>query len=91
MYKAIILTHFTPSIWKEAKLIFIPKLGKTSYKVPKSWRPISLTNYLSKALEKLSVWEADKAIIRNPVYYKQHGFRPDRNTITAISEVTDFI
>ena len=28
---------------------------------------------------------------KNPVHTRQHGFRADRNTVTAISEVTDFI
>ena len=74
-----------------AKLIFIPKPGKSSYKLAKSWRPISLTNYLIKALEKLCVWESDKALQKHPVHTRQHGFRADRNTVTAISEVTDFI
>ena len=44
-----------------------------------------------KALEKLCVWESDKALLRNPVHTRQHGFRSDRNTITAISEVADYI
>ena len=46
---------------------------------------------LIKALEKLCVWESDKALQSNPVHTRQHGFRADRNTVTAISEVTDFI
>ena len=91
IYKAIIILAYTPRIWKEARLIFIPKPGKNSYKLAKAWRPISLTNYLIKALEKLSVWEADKALMKNPVHTKQHVFRSDRNTVTAISEVTDLI
>ena len=85
------MLEYTPKIWKEAKLIFIPKPGKSSYKIAKSWRPISLTNYLIKALEKLCVWESDQALQTNPVHTRQHGFRADRNTVTAISEVTDFI
>ena len=82
---------YTPKIWKEARLIFIPKPGKKTYKAAKSWRRIPLTNYLIKALEKLCVWEAGKALQSKPVHTKQHGFRTDRNMVTAISEVTDFI
>ena len=54
LYKAMILTHFTPTTWKEAKLIFIPKPGKPSYNIPKAWRPISLTNYPVKDV--VSLW-----------------------------------
>ena len=82
IYKAVIMLKYTPKIWKEAKLIFIPKPGKSSYKIAKSWRPISLTNYLIKALEKLCVWESDKALQSNPVHTRRHGFRADRNTVT---------
>ena len=82
---------FTPTKWKEAKLIFIPKPGKISYKTPKAWRPISLTNYPVKALEKLCVWQTDKTILKAPIHKNQHGFRSDRSTETAISSVTDYI
>ena len=81
--KAMLILKFTPTIWKEAKLVFIPKPGKDSYKVPKAWRPISLTNYPVKALEKLCVKQADQNIKRNPVHDNQHGFRSDRSTTTA--------
>ena len=62
IYKAMILLNFTPTIWKEADLKFIPKPGKDRYNISKSWRPISLTNYPVKALEKLCVWKVDKYI-----------------------------
>ena len=32
IYKAVIILKYTPKIWKEAKLIFLPKPGKSSYK-----------------------------------------------------------
>ena len=87
----MILTHFTPTIWKEAKLIFIPKPGKPSYNIPKAWRPISLTNYPVKALEKMCVWYTDTKIQQYPLHVNQHGFRTDRSTTTAISAVANYI
>ena len=47
IYKAVIKLHFTPTIWKDAKVIFIPKPGKIDYSTPKSFRPISLSNLKS--------------------------------------------
>ena len=35
LYKACIALHYTPLKWKEAKVVFIPKLGKESYNDPK--------------------------------------------------------
>ena len=45
-------------------MVFIPKPGKTSYKIAKAWRPTSLTNYFIKALEKLCVWETDETLLK---------------------------
>ena len=87
----MIMTHFTPSIWKEARLVFIPKPGKASYTIPKAWRPISLTNYPIKALEKMCVKYTDEKIKTQPLHTNQHGFRQDRSTETAISEVANYI
>ena len=53
LYKMCVLLGYTPTRWKECKILFIPKPGKGSYQVAKAWRPISLTNYLLKALEKM--------------------------------------
>ena len=53
--KACIALHFMPTCWKNSTIIFIPNPGKTTYTDPKSFRPISLSNYLLKALEKLCV------------------------------------
>ena len=47
---------YTPQIWRQSKVIFIPKLGKDDYSKAKSFRPISLTPFLFKTLERLSYW-----------------------------------
>ena len=41
IYKAMIFTAFTPTKWNEAKVIFIPKPGKSSHQIAKDFRPIS--------------------------------------------------
>ena len=45
-------------------MVYIPKVGKDA--LAKSYRPISLMNYLLKGLERLSVWVADTALEDNP-------------------------
>ena len=42
IYKTMILLQCTPTQWTKSKIIWIPKRGKDTYKVYKSWRPISL-------------------------------------------------
>ena len=73
------------------QVVFIPKPGKSIYKPAKSWRPISLTNYILKALERLCGWQMDKVLNINQLHSNQHGFRADRNTETAISCAANYI
>ena len=55
IYKACISLCHTPKVWRETKVIFLPKPGKPSYDIPKAYRPISLSNFLLKTLERLVV------------------------------------
>ena len=89
IYKAMILLSYTPQEWTKTKVIWIPKPGKDTYKVHKAWRPISLTNQPVKVLEKLISKQADKDMIQ--VHDKQHGFRRNRSTESAISETVNYI
>jgi hypothetical protein len=44
---------YVPAIWHQVKVVFIPKAGKNSYTGPRDFRPISLTSFLLKTLERL--------------------------------------
>ena len=55
IYKSCIALEFTPKAWKAIKVVYIPKPGKSTYDQPSSFRPISLSNYLLKGLERLCV------------------------------------
>ena len=50
--------HFTPTQSKSSKVVYIPKVGKDDHSIVKSYRPISLINYLLKSQERLSIWVA---------------------------------
>ena len=69
----------------------IPELGKADYTLTNSFRPISLSNYLLKGLERLCCWKMEEALEQNPIHTRQHGFRCDRSTETAISTMTNYI
>ena len=56
-----------------------------SYKHPKSFRPISLSNYFLKGLERLSVWEMNRRLKTHPIHKKQHGFTKGKSTESALS------
>ena len=91
IYKSCIHLGYTPKAWKKTKVIFISKPGKESYDKPKSFRPISLSNYFLKGLERLVGWNMDRALVHYPIHHKQHGFLSGKSTESAISNTTDYI
>ena len=91
IYKACISFCHTPKLWRETKVIFLPKPGKTSYSIPKSYRPISLSNFVLKTLERLVVWRMDKDMEDHPIHALQHGFTKGKCTESAISNTADYI
>ena len=91
IYKAMIFMSFTPTKWREVKVIFIPKPGKGIYQVAKDFRPISLTNHMLKGLEKLVVNNVDQTLKTMPISDHQQGFRRCRSTETAISNTVNHI
>jgi len=89
MYQCSIATGYTPKAWRQMKLVFIPKPGKDDYAVPKSFRPITLSNFLLKGLERIVQWELNATVLA-PLY-NQHAYTPGLSTETALSEAVDFI
>jgi hypothetical protein len=67
------------AIWKTALVLLIPKPGKPVDKGA-SYRPISLLSPVVKILERVLLPSLTAALQASPT---QHGFRPDRSTITA--------
>jgi len=75
-----------PESWKVAKLILIPKPGKTDKSQVKSFRPISLLPVFGKALETLIISDILKETSLDTLD-EQHGFTTGKSTLSAIKEV----
>ena len=91
IYRSSIHLGYTPKAWKKTKVIYISKPGKDSYDTPKSFRPISLSNYFLKGLERLVGWNMDKALLQYPIHHKQHGFTTGKSTESAVSSTVNYI
>jgi hypothetical protein len=92
LYRAMMALAFTLSIWRQSRVIFIPKPGKTNYSEPRAFRPISLMPFLFKVFEKLNSWAMETtSLTRNPMNSSQHGFRRGFSTDSALSEVVNRI
>lgn len=86
IFRACLILSYIPSCWRSTLVTFIPKPGKDP-SIPKSYRPICLTSFLLKTLEKL----IDKKIRQVDLDNKnlddsQHAYRPGRGTESAIHE-----
>jgi hypothetical protein len=56
LYKRSIQEGTVPSTWREMKVIFLPKEGKDDYASPKAYRPITLSSFLLKTMERVILW-----------------------------------
>ena len=90
LYQKVLRTGYTPKTWRQMKVIFMPKAGKESYGKAKSYRPITLSNFLLKGLERLVQWYISDVIITKPLY-AQHAYTAGRSCDTALSFVVDKI
>ena len=90
IYRASIELGYMPNEWKRSEVVFIPKPGKDNYQKAKSFRPISLTSFLLKGLERIVGWHLENTILKaSPISDWQHGFKRERSTETAILTTVD--
>ena len=75
-------------VWNNAEVIFLKKDGKESYAVPGSYRPISITSYIGKLLEKIIAARIIHFLIRRNFHDpQQEGFTSGRNTIRYLNRL----
>jgi hypothetical protein len=73
IYNATIDLHYTPLLWRDSKVVFLPKPGKEDYTDRRAFRPILLMLFFFKALERLVQWRMDATAL--PLDKEQHAFR----------------
>lgn len=60
IYECCIHFCYTPRLWQKSTVVFITKPGKKDYREFKNHRPIVLSNFVLKGLERLITWKMDK-------------------------------
>ena len=88
LYKMSISTQQIPSSWRKMDVIFIPKPGKEDYSSPKSYRPITLSSFVLKGLERIMLWYLRVKVIKKALE-SQHPYTRGLSTESALSEVLD--
>jgi hypothetical protein len=67
-------TGYVPIVWRQVKVVFIPKPGKATYGGPKDYRSISLTSFLLKTMERLvDRFIRDETAVSSPLHPNQHA------------------
>ena len=85
-------TSKLPSIWKQAEVKFLRKSGKKSYHDPGAYRPIRLTSYLCKCMERIVTTRLYNFVEHFRILDKeQEGFRRFRGTQDALLRLTQDI
>ena len=88
IYRASIACCYIPTAWRVARVTFLPKPGKTDYTGPKSFRPISLTSFLLKGLEKLvDRYLRDGPMAVLPMHPRQHAYQAGKSTESALHQL----
>ena len=90
IFKESYRTGVIPREWREMKVVFIPKVGKDTYSSPKSYRPITLSNFVLKVMERIIQWFLTERVVVLP-FPGQHAYAAGRSTETALSVVVDSI
>jgi Reverse transcriptase (RNA-dependent DNA polymerase) len=81
-----------PNVWRGARVVFIPKLGQLVYTLAKSFRPISLTSFMLKALEKLiDRFLRDGILKQFQISCNQHAYQPCKSAESALHQIVNKI
>lgn len=90
--KASARLGYIPKVWRETKVIFIPKVGKDDYSLAGSYRPISLMSFMLKTFEKIIDQRIrNYNLISKPLDPSQHAYQPGKGTDSALHDVCSFL
>jgi hypothetical protein len=81
-----------PKVWKEARVIAIPKSDKSKLHTVQGYRGISLLSIPGKSLEKLVIGRLNYFLeTTRQIPPQQYGFTAGRSTADAIKTVIEFV
>lgn len=90
IYRASALLGRVPSPWQNVNVTFIPKIGKDNYTSSKAFRPISMSSFLLRGMERLiERYIREMFDISGQLHGSQHAFQKGKSTETALHEIVD--
>ncbi|KAL1448444.1 hypothetical protein WDU94_012211 [Cyamophila willieti] len=88
LFRFSLALRYIPRCWRKAKVVFLAKPGRRNLSQAKSFRPISLSSFLLKTLERLVDWHLEEDLLsRIPHSPNQHAYQRGKSTETALNEL----
>ena len=87
LFQASLRLKHIPSCWSEAREVFLPKPGKESYQRIKAFRPITLTSFFLKTLERLVYWQLMEDPRTSLSHPRQFAYKQGHSTEAALHAV----
>ena len=88
IFPTCLATGFVPAAWRKVKVVFIPKPGKSCKCGPRDFRPISLTSFLLKTMERLvDRYLGDEILVHKPLHPNQHAYHTGKSVDTALHQL----
>jgi hypothetical protein len=88
IFRTCLATGYVPAIWRQVKVVFIPKPGRSSYLGAREFRPISLTSFLLKTMERLvDRFLRDEILDLWPIHPNQHAYQAGKSVETALHQL----
>ena len=85
---AFLATGYVPATWCQVKVVFIPKPGRSFYCGSRNFRPISLTSFLLKTMERLvDRFLRDEMLVLQPLHPNQHAYQAGKSVETALHQL----
>jgi hypothetical protein len=76
IFRACLATGYVAIAWRQVKVVFIPKPVKATYGGPKDYRPIKLTSFVLKTMERLvDRFIRDEMAVASPLHPNQHAYQ----------------
>lgn len=87
IFKTSLQFGYVPKLWREVKVVFIQKAGRACHSVAKDYRPISLSSFLLKTLERLVEHFIRSRLTPNQISRAQHAYCKGKSTETALHTI----